>query len=146
MGEPVAPQGFAADTDPPFSDDIGPTDLADTPMAETVTVGEQTLAEAAAEAEQGKGPLTSERIARMVEEEEKRAEEPAEDERPPDDPETEECPQCHGWGKTLTGSRVPEEASRQCPFCTGRGWVEKYRLEDWARKLEEQAQGAQPPP
>lgn len=107
------------------------------PMAETVMVDEMTLAEAAAEGGSERAPLDSARIARMVEEEEARAEEPEQADDFQDDPETATCPQCKGWGATLTGSLVPEETKRQCPFCVGRGWVETYRVPDWERSQKE---------
>lgn len=37
----------------------------------------------------------------------------------------EECPSCHGEGKVLTGSHVPEYITRNCPACQGTGYKER---------------------
>jgi hypothetical protein len=43
---------------------------------------------------------------------------------PPQDPRTSTCPRCHGHGKVLTGSHVAGHTVRDCPDCTGQGYVE----------------------
>jgi hypothetical protein len=53
----------------------------------------------------------------------------AEDARP--------CPACRALGKTLTGSKVPEQRTKLCKDCAGSGWVPK---------LATPAAGVQPPP
>lgn len=39
------------------------------------------------------------------------------------DPVTETCPDCDGWGKTSTGSRVATHQTRACPTCKAYGYV-----------------------
>ena len=39
------------------------------------------------------------------------------------DPQAHACETCDGKGQTLTGSRVPNQETRTCPTCMGRGWV-----------------------
>lgn len=36
-------------------------------------------------------------------------------------PDRERCPDCDGWGKVVTGSRVPTEEVLPCPTCQGAG-------------------------
>jgi EmrB/QacA subfamily drug resistance transporter len=43
---------------------------------------------------------------------------------PPQDPRSATCPRCHGHGKVLTGSHVAGHTVRDCPDCTGQGYVE----------------------
>ena len=43
---------------------------------------------------------------------------------PPRDPRSATCPRCHGHGKVLTGSHVAGHTVRDCPDCTGQGYVE----------------------
>lgn len=64
-----------------------------------------------------------ERLAAMVEREAAEAEAP-EPAAPPHDPHTATCPDCQGFGQTQTGSRVEGQEFRECPGCTGRGWIE----------------------
>lgn len=41
---------------------------------------------------------------------------------PPQDPTATRCDACDGYGRVYTGSRVPDQATRACPICAGRGF------------------------
>lgn len=41
---------------------------------------------------------------------------------PPQDPTSQRCDVCDGYGQVYTGSRIPAEAIRACPVCQGRGY------------------------
>jgi len=43
---------------------------------------------------------------------------------PPQDPRASTCPRCYGHGKVLTGSHVAGHTVRDCPDCTGQGYIE----------------------
>lgn len=43
----------------------------------------------------------------------------------PDDPDTEMCDRCGGYGKTRTGSKAQGQETRACPGCNGQGWKNK---------------------
>ena len=72
--------------------------------------------------------VLGERLAAMVEAEATVAEAEPEPEpgplRMPHDPHTATCPDCQGFGETLTGSMVDGQETRTCVGCDGRGWVE----------------------
>jgi hypothetical protein len=40
-----------------------------------------------------------------------------------DDPTTQVCPVCVGWGSVRTGSRVPDQSIGPCPRCKGAGYL-----------------------
>lgn len=42
---------------------------------------------------------------------------------PPQDPTTQRCPACDGYGRVYTGSRKQGQETRACPICAGDGWV-----------------------
>lgn len=44
---------------------------------------------------------------------------------PEQDPDTERCDVCKGWGMTATGSFLPDFAVAPCSKCQGRGWNQK---------------------
>jgi hypothetical protein len=41
------------------------------------------------------------------------------------DPKYEECPNCRGWGRTLSGARNMEHKTKLCDTCGGNGYVPK---------------------
>lgn len=43
----------------------------------------------------------------------------------PDDPDTETCDRCQGYGQTRTGSKASGQETRPCPGCSGQGWKAK---------------------
>lgn len=40
------------------------------------------------------------------------------------DPNTEPCPDCKGFGETITGSLVPDQVTRRCVRCNGNGFID----------------------
>lgn len=42
--------------------------------------------------------------------------------QPKQDPNTERCTQCDGWGMTASGSLIPDAAVGPCSLCSGRGY------------------------
>lgn len=42
-------------------------------------------------------------------------------------PDKERCPECDGYGETVTGSRSPHALTAPCGKCSGNGWVIKAR-------------------
>lgn len=45
-----------------------------------------------------------------------------------EDPETQMCEYCGGNGETITGSKVPNQATRPCPKCMANGWLSKDQV------------------
>lgn len=45
-----------------------------------------------------------------------------------EDPETQMCEYCDGNGETITGSKVPNQATRPCPKCLANGWLSKDQV------------------
>ena len=52
----------------------------------------------------------------------------------PDDPYSNVCATCGGWGVVRTGSKVPNQETRTCLDCTGRGYIPRARSRwTWAQ-------------
>lgn len=68
---------------------------------------------------------------------------------PPQDPNKETCPDCHGFGMTVTGSLVPERQIDQCSTCNGNGWRNVVPVyvpsEDFSRRTPAEAEETETP-